>query len=110
MRTIDEKNLEMIYEGLGYDQSSYRRGDESNPGSPHYDDGGMEDYIDQYADAIQEYITATYGQSEVIEIEIDDDNFMVRFKYLDDDGSVQTNVEKVKDSDVGADLTPDNDY
>lgn len=107
MRTLDEKKLEIIYEGLGNYPAGMSQGD-YHPNSPY--NTGIEDgdIIDQYWDEIAQFLSKDWGPVNILEVEIDDTDFVVKFQYQDEtDGTINDTVEKVSDSDVGADLNPD---
>lgn len=115
MRSTDETKLEALYEGMyqnpSFDNATYRAGDEKNPSSPDYAGQAFEDYIDSFHDSIKKFIELDYGKIEIDDIDIDIPEFLVTFRYIDeDDGSIQTTTEKVTDSDVGADLDPEPSY
>jgi hypothetical protein len=110
MRTQDEKQLETIYEGLGNYPAGMSQGD-SNPSSPYYQGRDDGDVIDQYWDEITAFLSNDWGPVNILDIEIEDSNFLVKFQYQDEiDGTIEDTVERVKDSDVGADLDPDPDF
>lgn len=110
MRTYDEKQLETIYEGLGNYPAGMSQSD-NNPSSPYYKGRDDSSIIDEYWDEIANFLTNDWGPVNILNVEIDYNTFVVTFQYQnEDDGRIEETTEKVKDSDVGANLNPDSDY